>query len=522
MGQKERINAITKIYYSRPEVQNAIVNFSLNREVVPRYTEAFGKRPDTINYPADVMGLVNRGATSFHCSEELWQDPLEINSDMSIQELNKIRKSWDLLIDIDSPFLDYSKVAAQLIVKSLEKHGVFNYGIKFSGSKGFHIIVPAGAFPEFIEDKETKVNFPEWPRAIVGYLMDSIKKEYNAAIGKLDVKMEVLQKRMNKTEQELTEIICPECGAQSKKGFVTFYSCPECKTKVERKNAKSSKRNLKCIQDRCTGLLKENDKKTYYYCEKCKTSSLSNKYESEKKVTYTKEAINKSVSEDFAEEIAASKVAAPDMILVSSRHLFRMPYSLHEKTALASIVLTKDELETFSPKDANPYSVKIKEFYSKPEKNEAEQLLISALSWKRRFDEYEEEKGKKFESYKEMDYSKVKEDMFPKPIKKLLKGLSDGRKRGLFILLTFLKTLNFSPELIEKKVHEWNKNNDPPLKEGYVKSQVQWHLKQKRKILPPNYKNESYYKDLNLLDNYMPKSKNPVGEVIKLLNRLNK
>ena len=54
------------------------------------------------------MGLVNKGATSFHASEEIWHNPLEINSDMGSKELENMRKSWDLLIDIDSPFLDYS------------------------------------------------------------------------------------------------------------------------------------------------------------------------------------------------------------------------------------------------------------------------------------------------------------------------------------------------------------------------------------------------------------------------------
>ena len=65
--------------------------------------------------------------------------------------------------------------------------------------------------------------------------------------------------------------------------------------------------------------------------------------------------------------------------------------------------------------------------------------------------------------------------MFPKPIKKLLQGLKDGKKRGLFILLTFLKTIEFKPEEIIKRIQEWNKLNEPPLKDGYVKSQIDWH-----------------------------------------------
>ena len=108
--------------------------------------------------------------------------------------------------------------------------------------------------------------------------------------------------------------------------------------------------------------------------------------------------------------------------------------------------------------------------------------------------------------------------MFPAPIKKLLRGLSEGRKRGLFILLTFFKCLNLKPEDVNKRVREWNEKNDPPLKENYLKAQIDWHLRQQRKILPPNYSNQAFYKDLGLLDKE-PTVKNPLSEVIRALNR---
>ena len=130
MDEKElRIRAITRMYYSNPKVQEAILKFSRNREVVPRYYEGFGKRPDSLQYVSDILGLVNKGATSFHSSEEIWTDPLKINSEMSRREMDEIRKGWDLLIDIDSPFLDCSKIATKLIIAALEQHGVKNYGI---------------------------------------------------------------------------------------------------------------------------------------------------------------------------------------------------------------------------------------------------------------------------------------------------------------------------------------------------------------------------------------------------------
>jgi len=517
--RSSKVKSITRIYYSNPKVQEAIFTFSKDREVVPSYMmEQFGKRPDALIYPADITSLVNKGATSFHTSEELWNDPLQINSDMSPKDIDELRKSWDLLIDIDSPFFDYSKIAARLIIDEIERHGVKNYGIKFSGSKGFHIIIPAKAFPETYKSQETKKMFPEWPRAISEYIMYKIRSVYNKEVTKQDINFKALQERTKLTKQDITEILCPNCGNQSKKGKIVKYECPECKTTIERKNSNSNRKKLRCIQDNCSGNLNVVNKKDYFFCESCKTSSIDKKHKSDKKVTYTKEAKSQIFSDDFKEEIAGSKIASLDLVLVSPRHLFRAPYSLHEKTALASVVITKDQIETFAPKDANPLKVKVRNFYPEVNSGEATNLLDAAISWKALQDDQEENSQiiKKYKTFDKIDLSNISEDIFPRPIKKLLKGLNEGRKRALFILITFLRSINFSADYINKRVRQWNQLNDPPLKEGYVKSQIDWHLKQKRQILPPNYSNNNFYKDLNLLDaSSMPRSKNPISEVMR-------
>ena len=133
----------------------------------------------------------------------------------------------------------------------------------------------------------------------------------------------------------------------------------------------------------------------------------------------------------------------------------------------------------------------------------------------------EEKVYKKYENYEKVDIKGVTEEMFPQPIKKLLRGLKDGKKRGLFILITFLRSLNFPPDYINQKVRDWNKLNEPQLKEGYIRSQIDWHLKQKRNILPPNYDNPGFYKDLGLLDG-KPEVKNPIVEVIRRIKNKQK
>lgn len=507
--KEKRVRAITNIYYSNPKVIQALVDFSQDREVVPRYFEGFGKRPDMIHYPSDVLGLVRRGATSFHASEELWNDPLKLNSDLTAPEMNDLRKSWDLLIDIDSPFLDCSKIAAKLIIAALEQHGIKNYGIKFSGSKGFHLIISGKAFPKEHEEQNTKELFPEWPRAISEYLMNYIKGDYNKMAAEILTDFDAIEKRTNVSKEELTEVICTLSGKPAKKGLIARLKCSVCGMDIERRDYKVTKRKLRCLNNSCPGLLEQVELKEYYYDEYTKDPNYPNMQMSSDRYP-----------ENFEQTkgVSAEKVAALDLVLVAPRHLFRMPYSLHEKTSLASIVLTKEELENFSPRDADPMKVKIRNFMPNNEEGEARKLLIAALEWKKNKNAQEEKYEKKYTgNYEKITLTGVTEEMFPAPIKKLLQGgFADGKKRALFILLTFLKSCNFQPEKINEIIKKWNSTNKPPLKEGYIRSQIDWQLRQKKQILPPNYDNDAFYKDLKLIDK-KPEVKNPIVEVSRAL-----
>ena len=402
--REQRIRKITNLYYSRPDVQKAIFEFCKNRETIPRYFEGFGKRPDSFEYKGDSFELVKKGATSFHCSEEIWENPMKINTEMNEQQANELRTGWDLLIDIDSKYLDYSKIMAELIFKMLKFHGIRNIGIKFSGSKGFHIIIPWKSFPKEINNVQTKDKFPEWPRIITRYLTEKI-------------------------ENQLIEKI----------------------SALERPNK-------------------------------------------------------------YIKDFKAPKEVVPDLVLVSPRHLFRAPYSLHEKTALASVVINPEEVSEFDMKDADPMKAQIKDFMPNVEEGEAKELLVQALDWYKENNPEQEEK--KNGDFKPIKISNLSEDNFPPCIKKILSGISDGRQRSVFVLISLFRSLGMDRDELEKRIYEWNEKNTPPLKQGIVKNQLKVAYKGKP-LMSPNCK--EYYQGIGVCDpdNFCRLIKNPVNYVVR-------
>jgi len=426
--KEQRIRKITSLYYSREDVQKAIYDFSKNREVVPRYTkkpeifgatktesfrgfEGFGKRPDSLQYRGDIFEMVKKGATSFHCSEELWKEPLEIETEMNEKKLNELRIGWDLILDIDSKYIDYSKILAELIIGLLRFHKLKNIGIKFSGSKGFHILIPWEAFPKQIGEIKTSEMFPEWPRIITKYITAQIEE---------------------KLIKKVTDL------------------------------------------------------------------SRANKY---------------------IKDSQASKEVMPDLVLVSPRHLFRMPYSLHEKTALASIVVDNNKISEFQLKDADPLKVKIKNFMPDVKEGEATELLMQALDWYKEHNQDKEEK-KDFD-FKPIKLSNLSDKNFPPCIQRILQGLTDGKKRALFILINLFRSIGMEREELEKRIEEWNKKNNPSLKQGIIKTQIIWSYR-KNSIMPPNCK--EFYQGIGvcLPDDFCKLVKNPVNYVVKKNRMSNK
>ncbi|MBU2639569.1 MAG: hypothetical protein KKG75_02555 [Nanoarchaeota archaeon] len=192
-------------YYSRKDVQKKIVEASKDREVGVMYgLGGFGKRPDIIQFENDVLELARQGATSFHISEERWSNPLLLQSGMTKTKLDDIRIGWDCILDIDTKFIEYAKIAADLVVKALKFHDIKNIGLKFSGNSGFHIGIPFEAFPDNIDNQEIKLLFPDGVRVIAEYLKTMVEDPLREKILKMS-KVEDIAKSTGKDMKELVK-----------------------------------------------------------------------------------------------------------------------------------------------------------------------------------------------------------------------------------------------------------------------------------------------------------------------------
>ena len=488
------------LFYSRRDIQEEISHHSLNREVVPKFNTMFGKRPDIIKFPNDVLELAKQGATSFHASEELWKNPLNISTELNKQELDNLRIGWDLIIDIDCPVWQYSKLIAHYVVQSLKKHNINSISCKFSGNKGFHIAVPFESFPATFQNSETRLLFPDAARNIASYIINYIDKDSNFSNMILSKGIDSIMEKLNLPHDEIILNLCKSCNTKIKKSEEKFeFICAHCNTR------ETSNKDI---------LLKK--------CKKCKRPT------EKKEITNTSKCPNCNSKETY-EKLNIEEILNIDAIMLSSRHLYRMPYSLHEKSGLVSIPIQLDKILDFDKKQANPFNFKVKSFKfldkENVQDNESTLLFEKAFSFQSEIERKkqlrESLKDKVFLNQSEVKFEAIQEaipeELFPPCIHLILKGIEDGKKRALFTLINFLSSVGWDHDKIESKLKEWNKKNTPPIRENYLTGQLRYHKNFNKKVLPPNCTNEMYMKGINVCqpDNYCARIKNPANYAIR-------
>lgn len=190
-------------WYKRRDVQEAIVASAVDKEITVKFgNKGFGKRPDVIKHPKDVLEFAKNGATSFHCSEELWDNPLNIVTGMRKKELNELRIGWDLILDLDCIALELSQITAHVLIDALKHYDVKDFSIKFSGNHGFHIGVPFKAFPNLVKGTPTKNLFPDGPRKIAAFLQERTKDILADKMLEFH-SLNTIAKKINKTSADL-------------------------------------------------------------------------------------------------------------------------------------------------------------------------------------------------------------------------------------------------------------------------------------------------------------------------------
>ncbi len=193
------------------------------------------------------------------------------------------------------------------------------------------------------------------------------------------------------------------------------------------------------------------------------------------------------------------KLVDVDPVLISPRHLFRMPYSLNRKRMLASVPVRPSELGSFEGHQAEPNKLRaLLGFLENGEEGEASALVAEASDWLRK------NRSKSTAAPKGViKFGKaVGPEHFPPCIKKMMEGLQDGRKRSLFILTNFLSSASWKWEAIGNALAEWNSKNMPPLPENYIRTHLRWSSNrteaQGRSILPPGCRNEGWYESIGV------------------------
>lgn len=383
-------------WYSRESVLKALAEVARNREVVVVYRDgSFGKRPDVIQYPQDVLADVAEGAVAFHGSVERWQQPMKLDVGMSKADLDNLRSGWDVFIDIDIDDFEIAKIAARHMLDALKDHGLSNYSIKFTGGSSFHIGVPFEALPENINTQPTSLQYPDILQKIIEYLKWYVRDNLKESL--LEIGPQEISKRIGKPMEQFVE----------------------------------------------------------------------------------------------NNEINPFKIMTVDIF--GSRHLFRLPYSLHEKTMLVSLPIKPENLEKFEKEQAMVEKVKVDERFLVPKVSlhDADALIIEALDWSSKHSAEPKEEIPKPLRMRKMRV--ISEEYFPPCIKIILQGLADGKKRSMFILINYLRNVGWDLAKIESKLFEWNEKNTPPIRTNYLRTQMRWHFRQERNLLPPNCENEMFY-----------------------------
>lgn len=255
------------------------------------------------------------------------------------------------------------------------------------------------------------------------------------------------------------------------------------------------------------------------------SAEILEKYEFDKLIEITGVKFDEitKVNKDGHRVLQPNSFVDIDTVLITSRHLYRSAYSFNEKSGLVSIPINPDKIDDFNVITARPANVRVSKFRfldrANAFVNEAKKLFVESYDYKPQLNIFEDEKKEKNEwqskasnEFNDENQEEISIECFPPCIMNIYRGLKDGKKRSMFVLLNFLTSVGWSDEKISAFMQDWNTRNDPPLKETIITTHLRYSKSGKENVLPPNCDNKPYYTELGTCtpDSLCTKIKNPV------------
>ena len=158
----------------KPKILEAISAWLYGREL---WLGDGSPRPLKAENEQELKTLIDRYGSDdifpIFLSVEVFSDPLKLNKSSA----EHLRVSWDFFLDIDSEKFDYTKRAAKKLLKLLEYFNIGSYILKFSGRRGFHLLIPGLCFDIF-RPGEFKYGYPKLPLMVAKFLSDSINEPH--------------------------------------------------------------------------------------------------------------------------------------------------------------------------------------------------------------------------------------------------------------------------------------------------------------------------------------------------------
>ena len=162
-------------FYRNEEILEALFLQLKDREAWVQWGNEPGPRPCEVKDLDELRELIFRradaGVVKVYHSVEVFSDV----SKLTECEPRELRKDWDYVIDIDSEDLDGARKLASALVEALELYGI-TPKIKFSGRRGFHIIVTGRAFDIFTQEDYVKA-YEILPQQITKFLLEVVRSE---------------------------------------------------------------------------------------------------------------------------------------------------------------------------------------------------------------------------------------------------------------------------------------------------------------------------------------------------------